>query len=293
MGELSTAHWLVRAQRVGILFAGGASRCVFQIGVVEVLLGLGVVPTVCLGVSGGAWNAAAVAAGNAHRLRAYWRFFSRMPSLDARNLRREHSPFRWRQLHDRAFRRYVGDARLAAAGAPRLLVALTRLRDRAPVVLDATAHRDPFRLLLASNYLPPFYTHPPVVDGERYGDAGFSDALPYEALFEHGCDGVVLIAAKGESEGGLYRGPHDFDHQIPAELLSRVVVIRPRHRLPLRFLERHWSRLAPIADLGALRAREVLLGETHVACDLATGGVAWTLRLARLSKALRFGGRLP
>ena len=286
MGELPTADLLRRAQRVGILFGGGAARCAFQIGVVEVLLELGVVPAVCLGVSGGVWNAAAVAAGNAQRLRAYWRFFCRMPSVDARNLWREHSPFRWRQLHERAFRRYVGVERLAAAGAPTLLVGVTRLRDRASLVLDATAHRDPFRLLLASNYLPPFYTHATVVDGERYGDAGFSDALPYGALFEHGCDAVVVIAAKGESEGGLYRGPEDFDHQISAELLPRVVVIRPRHRLPLLFVERRWRRIEPIADLGALRAREVLLGESHAACDDATSGVAWTLRLARLRRML-------
>jgi predicted acylesterase/phospholipase RssA len=96
-----------------------------------------------------------------------------------------------------------------------------------PLVLDATARRDPFRLLLASNYLPPFYTHPPALDGERYGDAGLSDGLPYEALFAHGCDAVVLIAVKGESEGGLCRGPEDFDHQIAPDLFPHVVVIRP------------------------------------------------------------------
>lgn len=291
MGELPTADSLRRAQRVGILFGGGAARCAFQIGVVEVLRELGVAPAVCLGVSAGVWNAAAVVAGNAHRLRAYWRFFCRMPSVDARNLWREHSPFRWRKLHERAFRRYVGAERLAAAGASTLLVAVTRLRDRAPVVLDATAHPDPFPILLASNYLPPFYTHAPTIDGERYGDPGLSDALPYEALFAHGCDAVVLIAGKGESEGGMYRRPDDFDHQIAAELRSRVVVIRPRHRLPLGFMERRWSRLEPIADLGALRAREVLLGERHAACDVVTGGVAWTLRLARLRRRLRSGSR--
>jgi len=290
MGELPALDSLRRARRVGFLFGGGAARCAFQIGAVETLLELGVVPAVCLGVSAGVWNAAAVATGNGHRLRAYWRFFCRMPSVDARNLWREHSPFRWRELHERAFRRYVGTERLAAAGTLPLLVALTRLRDRAPVVLDATTHRDPFRLLLASNYLPPFYTHAPDVDGERYGDAGLSDGAPYEALFEHGCDAVVVITVKGESEGGLYRGPQDFDHRIAPQLLPRVVVIRPRHRLPLGFMERRWRRLEPIADLGALRAREVLLGERHAACDVARGGVAWTLRLARLRKALRPGG---
>jgi predicted acylesterase/phospholipase RssA len=86
MSELPTLDSLRRAQRVGFLFGGGAMRCAFQIGAVETLFELGVVPAVCLGVSAGVWNAAAVAAGNGHRLRAYWRFFCRMPSADLRNL---------------------------------------------------------------------------------------------------------------------------------------------------------------------------------------------------------------
>src|SRR5687768_15677343 len=87
------------ARRVGLVFSGGSSRCAFQIGVVEVLLELGVRPAVCVGVSGGSWNAAAVAVGHAHRLRSYWRAFSRMPGVDLRNLLREHSPYRWNELH--------------------------------------------------------------------------------------------------------------------------------------------------------------------------------------------------
>jgi predicted acylesterase/phospholipase RssA len=61
---------LQRARKIGFLFAGGASRCIFQVGVLETLFELGIEPSICLGVSGGAWNAAAVAVGNWRRLRA-------------------------------------------------------------------------------------------------------------------------------------------------------------------------------------------------------------------------------
>lgn len=271
---------LLDAKRVGFLFSGGSARCVFQIGVVETLTSLDVKPSICLGVSGGAWNAAAVSAGNAHRLRAYWRFFCRMPYIDVVNLLREHSPFIWGRLHERAFARYVGVERLRSANALPLYVAATRLKDRASMIFDVRAADDPLRVLLASNYLPPFYTHPPVIDGERFGDGGFSNNIPYERMFELGCDMVVLMASKGESEGGLYRNPDDYEHVIPPEFAERVVVIRPRHRMPLGFIERRWSRLAPIADLGALRAREVLLGERHAATDLAAPGRSLTLYLA-------------
>jgi predicted acylesterase/phospholipase RssA len=274
---------LQAAQRPGFLFGGGSARCVFQVGVVETLYGLGIRPAACLGVSGGAWNAAAVAVGNWQRLRAYWRFFCRMPYIDLLNLAREHSPFIWTRLHRRAFRRYIGNERIASPDTLPLFAALTHLRDKSSVIVDVKASPDPFAVLLASNYLPPFYTHTPLIDGERYGDGGFTDNTPYEALFERGCDVVVLMASKGESEGGLNRSVDDPEHVIPDAYRDRVIVIRPRHRMPLSFVERRWERLAPIADLGALRAREVLLGERHPQCDVAAKGRApsWYFTAAR------------
>src|SRR4028118_1583580 len=100
------------ARRIGFVFSGGSSRCVFQVGVAETLLELGIRPAVCVGVSAGAWNAAAVAVGTGHRLRSYWRAFARMPYLDLGNLLRERSPFRFAEMHRRTFSRYVGAERL-------------------------------------------------------------------------------------------------------------------------------------------------------------------------------------
>lgn len=206
-----------------------------------------------------------------------------MPYVDMRNLLREHSPFIWPRLHERAFRRYIGADAIRNAPMP-VLIALTRLRDEQSVIVDARTSSDPFQILLASNFLRPFYTHPATIDGERYGDGGWSNALPYERLFDEGCDAIIVMASKGESEGGLYRNPIDIDHVITDE---RVIVIRPRHRMPLGFLERRWSKLAPIADLGRLRAREVLLGERHAECDLAARGLAPTAYLSAIRKKIR------
>ena len=279
-----TLDRLRNAKRVGLLFSGGSSRCIFQVGVVEALHGLGIRPAAALGVSAGAWNAACVAAGNWRRLRSYWRFFCRMPYVDLTNLLREHSPFMWRRIHQRAFDRYVGAGAIASPSALPLFISLTRLRDNAPVIVDARASSDPFTLLLASNFLQPFYTHAPSVNGEPCGDGGWTDAIPYQRLFDEGCDAVVLMTSKGESEGGLYRNPQDFEHVIDDE---RVVVIRPRYRLPLGFVERRWEKLAPIAELGALRTREVLLGERHRQCDLAARGPAPTAYVSAVRTRLR------
>jgi len=149
----------------------------------------------------------------------------------------------------------------------------------------AGAVDDPFLLLLASNYLPPFYTHAPRIGGERYGDGGLTDNIPYEKAFEQGCDAVVLVTMKGESEGEIYRSPRETEHVIPAGLRDRVVVIRPRHRLPLSFTEKRWPVLRDIVELGRLRAREVLLGERHPETDARAPGMSPTAWLARFLRA--------
>lgn len=251
------------ANRVGLLLSGGSSRCAFQVGVIETLLEIGVRPAVCVAVSGGVWNAAAVAAGTERRLRHYWRAFARMPHLDPGNLLRERSPFRFVEMHRRTFGRYVGIERLHRPGAPPLWIGVTRLRDRRGAFFNARTFEDPLPLLLASNYVPPFYTHAPRIHGERYGDGGLRDNLPYEKAFAEGCDAVVLVTIKGESEGSPYRNPRDTEHVIPAPFSGRVVTIRPRHLLPCSFTERRWPVLRQTIELGRLRAREVLLGETH------------------------------
>jgi predicted acylesterase/phospholipase RssA len=260
MNDATVLQRLRSGRRIGFLFGGGASRCAYQIGVVEALAKHGIYPAACLGVSGGSWNAAAVAAGCTGDLRRYWRFFCRMPAFGLANFTRELSPFGWRRVHGRAFHRYIGAERLRAPGCLPVFAAMTRLRDGTSVIADLRDAADPLEVLLASSCLPPFFMRPPIVEGERYVDGGLSDSLPYEFLLDQGCDQVVVMVQKGECEGGLFRNMSDANHSIPAALRNRVHVIRPLHRLPVRFTERDWSRLASVADAGALRAIEVLSG---------------------------------
>src|SRR5262245_3272833 len=125
------------ARRLGLVLSGGSSRCAFQVGVLETLAEVGVRPALCVAVSGGVWNGAAFAAGTAHRLRHYWRAFMRMPYLDVGNLLREHSPYRFPEIHRRTFSRYVGAERLRSPAALPLLIGVTRLRDRQGAYFDA------------------------------------------------------------------------------------------------------------------------------------------------------------
>lgn len=274
---------LQNAKRVGYVFSGGSSRCAFQIGVIEALAELGVVPALAIGVSAGAWNAAMVAARAEKRIRYYWRSFMRMPHIDLRNLLVDHSPWRFRRLHERTFGRFIGRDRFKQPDALPLLVSVTRLRDGANVIFDARDVDDPLQLLLATNYFPPFYTHRPRIAGVAYGDGGISDNAPYQKALELGCDAVVVVSQKGESEGGLFKAKGDYDHVVTD---PRVVVIRPRHRLPFRFTERRWQVLDVLARIGYLRTREVLLGEEHEETNVRAEGEAPSARARRMLRAI-------
>ncbi len=273
---------LCSARKVGLVLSGGSSRCSFQVGVLETLHEIGIDPALSVAVSGGVWNGAAVSIGAVPRLRQYWRAFTRMPHVDLRGLLRDHTPYRFNEMHRRTFGRYIGAERLRRPEAKPLWVGVTRLRDRQGVFFDARTVEDPLALCLASNYVPPFYTHAPRIQGERYGDGGLTDNLPYEKAFAEGCDAVVLVTMKGESEGGLYRGPREPDHVIPAPFRERTVVIRPRHRPPCRFVDRRWEVLSLMMDLGRLRAREVLLGERHPETEVSGEVGALTAAVRRL-----------
>ena len=280
---------LRHAKKVAFIFSGGSARCAFQVGAVERLLALGIRPAMTVGVSAGSWNAAVVAARIEHRARYVWKSFVRMPAFDLRNLFTELSPWRYAQMHRRNFARFFGD-RLNAPEALPCFISVTRLRDRKGFLIDIRQVEKPIDLLLAANYLPPFYTRAPRIFGERFGDGGVTDNAPYQFALEQGCDAVVLICMKGESEGGIYKSTADVDHEIPALFRDRVIVIRPRHRLPFGFVERNWTRLTELIHLGDLRTREVLLGERHPETDVRAAGASPSVRLLRLWRTVT-GGR--
>lgn len=281
------------AKKIAFVFSGGSSRCAFQVGALERLSALGIHASMTVGVSAGAWNAAIVAAHIEHRARFMWRSFGRMEPLDLRNLFAELSPWRYAEMHRRNFARFIGD-RLHAPDSLQCIISVTRLRDRKGFLIDAWSVDRPIDLLLGANFLPPYYTRTPRILGEWFGDGGVTDNAPYEIAFEQGCDMAVLITMKGESEGGIYKSMSDADHEIPAALRDRVVVIRPRHRLPYAFVERRWSRIVELMTLGDLRAREILLGERHPETDIRAAGEAPSALVLGLWRTIRrklTGGR--
>ena len=93
----------------------------------------------------------------------------------------------------------------------------------------------------------------------------------------------MVVSQKGESEGGLFKRKGDYDHMVTD---PRVIVIRPRHRLPFGFTERRWDVLDELARIGYLRTREILLGEEHIETHVRAQGDAPSARARRILRAI-------
>ena len=78
-----------------------------------------------------------------------------MPRVDIRKLLREHSPYRFTEMHRRTFTRYVGVERLHRPEAPPLWIGVTRLRDRQADFFDARTVEDPLASASPRTTCPP------------------------------------------------------------------------------------------------------------------------------------------
>ena len=146
---------------------GGSSRCAFQIGVIEALAELGVTPSLAI----------------EHLRRRVERRHRRRPFrvADPLLLAVVHAHAAHKNMRDictSTIRRGAsatctsatstdssGPIAFAEPDALPLFVSVTRFGDGANVIFNARDVDDPLQLLLATNYLPPFYTHRPVIDG--------------------------------------------------------------------------------------------------------------------------------
>ena len=86
---------------------------------------------------------------------------------------------------------------------------------------------------------------------------------------------MVVMTMKAESEGRIYRSHRDPEHVIPRALESRVVVVRPRHRLGLSLIESRWPRIEETIELGRRRAAELLLPLAAAGAAQQKSGQLW------------------
>ncbi|MEO8501857.1 MAG: patatin-like phospholipase family protein [Vicinamibacteria bacterium] len=235
--------------RLGLALTGGSCRCAFQAGVLQALDERGYRFDVVSGVSSGAWNAAAVAAGSIHRLRELWLGATAFPVYSLRNLAFNRTPFNYLHMHHH-FTRHALDFEAIRASALLWMVSLTRVRDLSPVVFTNRDHPelDAFELTLATNTLPPIYPWPARVGGRLYVDGGFTNNAPYEPVIAEGCERVVLIA--NHEDGSIFKSVRDRRHEVPEGLRGRVRLIHPSRPMPVTFNDLDRGRVEDALDHG-------------------------------------------
>ena len=247
-----------RAGRLGLALTGGSCRCAFQAGVIAALDERGFRFDVVSGVSSGAWNTAAVAAGSIARLREMWLGATAFPVYSLKNFAFNRTPFNYLHMHHH-FTRHALDFAAIRTSPVMWMVSLTRLAGLSPVIFNNRDHPelDPFELTLATNTLPPIYPWPARVAGRLYVDGGFTNNAPYEAVLAEGCDRVVLIA--NNEDGSIFKSVRDRRHLIPEALRPRLRLIHPSRPMPVTFNDLDRGRIEDALDHGYAVGRTAVI----------------------------------
>jgi len=237
------------AGRLGLALTGGSCRCAFQAGVLQALDERGIRFSVVSGVSSGAWNTAAVAAGSIHRLRDMWLGVTEYPVYSLSDIAFNKTPFNYFHMHHH-FTRHAMDFGAIRRSPLLWMVSLTSLRDLRHVVFTNRDHPDldAFELTLATNTLPPIYAWPARIGGRLYVDGGLTNNAPYEGPLEEGCERVILIA--NNEDGSIFKSVRDREHRVPDALRGRVRFIHPSRPMPVTFNDLDRGRIEDALEHG-------------------------------------------
>ena len=235
--------------KLGLALTGGSCRCAFQAGVLQALDERGIAFDVVSGVSSGAWNAAAVAAGQVGRLRELWIGATAFPVYSFRNLAFNRTPFNYLWMHHH-FTRTAVDFGAIMRSKMLWTVNLTRVRGMRPAVFNNRehAHLDAFELSLATNTLPPIYPWPAKIEGHLYVDGGFTNNAPYEHAIAEGCERVIVIS--NNEDGSMFKSVRDRRHVFPEAVRDRLQLIHPTRPMPVGFNDLDRGRVTDAMDHG-------------------------------------------
>jgi len=221
------------------VLSGGANLGAEQAGMLEALLGAGIVPDVLVGTSIGSANAAFLAAdptlGRAEELSALWRrvrprdVFPLNPLGLVRSMKRGGALFSTAHLR-RLLEREIPFGLVEEARVPLRIVA-TAFDDGSEVVFRGGSVVD---AVLASCALPGIFT-PHEIDGRLYLDGGLVDHVPLGPAVEAGADTVYVLSVG-------FPCPPPADHRSARAVLLHSVGLLLSQRIRLdatHFPEHH------------------------------------------------------
>ncbi len=192
------------AMRIGVVDVGGGLRGIYGAGVLDYCIDRGIRFDVGIGVSAGSANLASFSAGQWGRnylFYADYAFRKQYMSLSNFVLKKSfidmdyvystlsnstgENPLNYKALCDNPMEFYI--------------VATDAITGRARYFDKSDIQQDNYSVFKASSSIP-FVCKPYIINGVGYFDGALSDPVPIKKAFKLGCDRVVVILTKPESE---------------------------------------------------------------------------------------------
>ena len=202
-GGAQAGGWRVR-MKTGVVDVGGGMRGIYAAGVLDGCLDRGIKFDLGIGVSAGSANIASYTAGQKGRnYRFYTEYSFRRQYMSFANLLRGGSYINMDYVYGELSRADSEDPldypAMSANPMEFIVVAADALSGEAKYFDKHDMAQDNYDVFKASSSIP-VVGRPYTVDGRPYYDGALGDPVPVAKAFELGCDRVVLILTKPESE---------------------------------------------------------------------------------------------
>lgn len=190
--------------KTGVIDVGGGFRGIYAAGVLDSCLDRGITFDLGIGISAGSANMASFAAGQRGRnYRFYTDYSFRKQYASLGNFLRRRSyvdlDYVYSVLSNRGGEDPLDYPALRDNPMDLRVIALNAVTGQTEVFGREDLRQDCYDVFKASSALP-WFCRPYVIRGVPYYDGGLGDPVPVERALDMGCDRVVLILTKPETE---------------------------------------------------------------------------------------------
>ena len=181
-----------RKKKIGLVVEGGGMKCAYNAGILDGFLDHGILFDYCIGVSGGAGNAASYVAGQRGRnIRFFTEHIHSPKYFGIRSLLATGNLFGLQYIYGELTNSGGKDpldfAAIMKSPAEYEVVATNALTGEARYFGKEEMKQDDYRPIMASSAIPAAY-RPVVIDGVPYYDGGIADAIPVRHALEKGAE---------------------------------------------------------------------------------------------------------
>ncbi|HIZ08741.1 MAG TPA: patatin family protein [Candidatus Eubacterium avistercoris] len=197
-------------EKIGLVVEGGGMKCAYNAGILDAFIDYGISFDYCIGVSGGAGNAASFVAGQRGRnLRFYTEHIHSPRFFGLRSLLRSGDLFGLKYIYGELTNSTGKDPLDYPAmmeSATQYQLAVTNAATGQPEYFGKEdMKQDDYRLIMASCAIP-VACHPVEINGQFYFDGGLVDAVPVRHALEEGCSRLVVLLTKSR---GYVKAPQN------------------------------------------------------------------------------------